>query len=50
MGPLCKMPRSDSKLLSHLSSHVVVAIEWYSAFAEERETVCCFLVFHEIGE
>jgi len=29
---------------------VVVAIARYSTSAEEGETVCCFLVFQEMGE
>ena len=27
-----------------------MAIERYSASAEDRDTICCFLVFQEIGE
>lgn len=50
IGPLCKIPRSKSKVLSHLSSQVIVAIERYFASIEECDMVCCFLVFQEMGE
>ena len=33
-----------------MSSQLVVAIELYSASADERDTVGCFLVFQETGE
>jgi hypothetical protein len=42
--------REDSKRRNQRSSLVAVAIDLYSAFVEERETICCFLVFHEIRE
>jgi len=29
---------------------MVVAIKQYSTFAEERDTMCSFVVFHEMGE
>lgn len=44
------MSKDRNKALSHFNSHVIAAIERYSASAEERETICWFLVFHEIGE
>jgi len=43
-------PRLSSKALSLVNSHVVMAIDRYSASAEERETMCCFLVFQDTGE
>jgi len=35
---------------NHLSSHVVVAMDQYSTLADERDIVCCFLVFQDTGE
>jgi len=38
-------------LTLHLSFHVVLAIERYSASTEEDwDIICCFLVFQDIGE
>ena len=31
-------------------SHTATAIDLYSDFVEDRDTVCCFLDFHEIKE
>ena len=44
------MPRELNNPFNRFSSQVAAAIERYSTSAEERETVVCFLVFHEIGE
>lgn len=33
-----------------MSSQQVVAMDLYSASAEERDTICCFLVFQAVGE
>jgi hypothetical protein len=35
---------------NQINSHVALAIERYSASAEERDTVGCFFVFQEIGD
>ena len=45
----CNTIRSESKVLSQISSHVVVAIAQYLASAEERETTVCFFVRQERG-
>lgn len=42
-------PRLVKMALSHLSSQVVAAINCYFALTDERDTICCFLVIHEIG-
>jgi hypothetical protein len=41
--------KSCNKYLSQVSSQTVLAIERYSASAEERETTLCFLERHKIG-
>ena len=43
-------PKSESTLCSHLSSEVSAAMKRYSASAQERDTVCCFLIFQDIEE
>jgi hypothetical protein len=43
------MPRSERRYFNHCNSEDRVARERYSASAEEREIVGCFLVFHDIG-
>ena len=50
MGEELLIPREDSKLCNQRSSLVVATINLYLASIEKRETICCFLVFHEIGE
>jgi hypothetical protein len=42
---MCKSRRREN---NQVSSQEQVAIDQYSASAEERETVCCFLDFQEI--
>ena len=44
------IPRLWRRSLNHFNSPVTAVMDRYSASAEERDTVCCFLVFHEIGE
>ena len=43
-------PSSLRSLLTHVILQDTSAMALYSDSAEERETVCCFLVFHETGE
>ena len=43
-------PRLERRLFNHVNSHVVSAIDRYSASADKRDTVCCFFVFQETGE
>ena len=43
-------PKLKSKPFNHFSSHVAAAMNWYSASAEDRDTISCFFVFHDIGE
>lgn len=38
------------RLLSHTISHEATTIARYSASADNRETVCCFLDFQDINE
>ena len=49
MGP-GKMPREAKNERIQMSSLVANAMARYSASTEERETVACFLLRHEIGE
>ena len=44
-----EIPKSARSCFNQLSSQVVTAMARYSASAEERATVVCFLVRHEIG-
>ena len=44
------MLKSLSRANSQVISQVALAIALYSASAEERETIGCFLDFHEIKE
>ena len=41
--------RDPKRLQSQATSLVALAIALYSASVEDRETVSCCLVFHEIG-
>jgi hypothetical protein len=50
MGLECVIPRLDKIPLIHFDSHVAAAMDLYFASADERDTVCCFFVFQEIGE
>jgi len=43
-----EIPSSRRSAWIQKSSAVVLATDLYSAFVEERETVGCFLEFHEI--
>jgi len=45
-----KMPNEAKNVFSRTSSLVIVAIDRYSASADDLETVDCFLVFQETGE
>jgi hypothetical protein len=38
------------KQSNHVISQVTAAMDWYSASAEDLETVCCFFDFQEIIE
>lgn len=44
------MQRSLNNWHNQISSLVVAARAWYSASADKRETVDCFLDFQEINE
>ena len=50
MGLSWTTPRLERIPFNHFNTHVVVAIDLYSALVEDRETVCYFFVFQEIGE
>lgn len=39
-----------SSRLSYLSLYVVFVMDLYLVLVEERDIVCCFLVFYEISE
>jgi len=45
-----KTPNEARKSLTHTSSLTADVRERYSASADDRETVVCFLVFQDIGE
>ena len=45
-----EIPRLWTRPFNHFNSPVTVVMDQYSASTEERDTICCFLVFHEIGE
>jgi hypothetical protein len=49
MGEVGGTPSSSKRYFSHWSLNVSVAMARYSASIEERETVVCFFVFHEMG-
>jgi len=49
-SPECITPRVDNKPFNHFNSQVMVVMDLYSASAEDRDSICCFLVFQEIGE
>ena len=50
IGAECVTPRQSNSPFKHLSLQAMVVIDQYSASADERDTVGCFLVFHEIEE
>ena len=45
-----EIPRLWRRPFNHFNSPVTAAMDRYSALADEWDIVCCFLVFHEIGE
>lgn len=47
---MCLTFKSFIKFKIYTISHVVFAIERYSASAEDRNTVCCFLDFHDMSD
>lgn len=49
-GTIRWMCRSLNKEDSHTTSHVALAIDLYSASADDLDTVCCFFDFQEINE
>ena len=44
------MPRLDKIPFNQFNLHVVATMDLYFASADHLETVCCFLVFQEMGE
>lgn len=50
IGVGCVTLRLNKIPFSHFNSQVVVAIDLYSASTDDLDTVCCFLVFQDIGE
>ena len=44
------MANEAKNVFGRMSSLVTVAIDRYSASADDLETVVCFFVFHEIGD
>jgi len=50
MGLSKKTPIAAKEALIQMSSLVAVAMALYSASAEERETIPCFLVFQATGD
>ena len=47
---LLSISKSRNNCLNHIISQAVEAIALYSALAEERDIVACFLDFHETKE
>ena len=45
-----KTPNDTRRLRIHTSSLGAIAIALYSASVDDRDTMACFLVFHEIGD
>ena len=45
-----EIPRLWRRPFNHFNSPVTTAMDRYSTLGKEQDTVCCFLVFHEIGE
>ena len=50
VGVNCSRPSSFNSFRIHFISRNAVAIDLYSASAEECDTVRCFLVFHAISD
>lgn len=50
MECLCSTHKHIKSPLSHFNSQVAIAMDLYSASGDDRDIVCCFLVFHDIGE
>lgn len=46
----CGSPKSASKYFMNWISAVAFAIDLYSASAEDLDTTCCFLGFHDIKQ
>lgn len=46
----CVTPRLNKIYFSHFNSQFVVSIYLYSASPHDLESVCCFLVFQDIGK
>lgn len=44
------MPKLSNRAFDRCNSQVTDTIYQNSASVEERETICCFLFFHETGE
>ena len=45
-----EIPKLWRRSFNHFNSPVIAVMDRYSALAKERDIVCYFLVFHEIGE
>ena len=50
IGYAINTPKDARRDLSQINSLVTMAMARYSASADDRETVVCFFVFHEIGD
>ncbi|CAL9026970.1 unnamed protein product, partial [Prunus brigantina] len=50
VGWWCSTCRSCKRYRNQVSSQLVAAIEWYSAYADDLETVTCFLLFNDMSD
>ena len=47
---MCITRRLDKIAFCHFNLHAVVAMDLYSASANDLDTICCFLAFQDISE
>lgn len=50
IGASSSTPKSPRSHLTHRTSHTILAIDLYSASAEDLEKTISFFVLHEIGD
>ena len=47
---MCSIQKSRRREINQTNSKVTLAIAWYSASADERDTMLCFFDFHKISD
>lgn len=50
IGVISVIPNSLTKRVNHASSEHTLSMDQYSTSADDKETVACFLDFHEMGD